>query len=341
MQAFIKVELISPAMIGGADSRSLDNPNVLRPPAVRGHLRFWTRALSGGFETNIKSIKKDEGLLLGRTESGQRLIFSPPQQKCFQKERKNLLPNKNIKQDMLIPNNRQITIRFRMNYSEFIEDISIFDKLRAVFWVWLHLGAIGRRSRRGFGSLQWVPAPGDFLDGFVEFNPDTDLATRDTLKDYLIKGLRKVCEVWKVPSDSESRKTCNFFSLSTIDQVFIGYVFKNRDGKVIQEIDDKPGGVIELLHGLNKNSSGEMMELGHAGWLSYKHRTDGLQNKLASPMMWRIFPCGEGFVPVMTWSPYKHDTINPGTKLYEYIYKELGFRKSLAEKTISKIDSHV
>ncbi|HVA64000.1 MAG TPA: type III-B CRISPR module RAMP protein Cmr1 [Terriglobales bacterium] len=46
------MEVVTPILGGGTRPREIDGVDVIRPAAVRGHLRFWWRALHGhGFET--------------------------------------------------------------------------------------------------------------------------------------------------------------------------------------------------------------------------------------------------------------------------------------------------
>ena len=64
MIGHLVVELVTPAMIGGAEARKLDNPPTLRPPSLRGHLRFWSRALGG------EELARE---LWGSVDTGQRV----------------------------------------------------------------------------------------------------------------------------------------------------------------------------------------------------------------------------------------------------------------------------
>ena len=86
MSEFIKIKLVSPAVIGGANSRSLDQPPTMRPPEIRGQLRFWMRALAGGncnwqdkskHRDCLKKIHEIENNLFGDNTMGQRLILYP------------------------------------------------------------------------------------------------------------------------------------------------------------------------------------------------------------------------------------------------------------------------
>ncbi|RMG21468.1 MAG: hypothetical protein D6732_27175, partial [Methanobacteriota archaeon] len=220
-----------------------------------------------------------------------------------------------------------ITIGFRV--PENILDS--LDKLRAVVWTWLHLGSIGRRSRRGYGSLLWEPQPGDLLDGFVVFNPQSDLATPSALENYLSQGLARVQSIWGAPDNSPRSTFPDQFQLASIDQIFVGQQLIDANGNVLTSIDDSPGGIMEIIHGLNENANGQREELGHAGRAPWRPSTP----RQASPMLWRLFPlAGGGYVPVMTWSPLRTTNIPPGTDVWNYLNGKLGFQNSLAGNSL-------
>ncbi|MCK6683904.1 MAG: hypothetical protein L6R30_16000 [Thermoanaerobaculia bacterium] len=197
-------------------------------------------------------------------------------------------------------------IRFRL------PDPQLLPRLRAVVWTWLHLGSIGRRARRGYGSLQWVPETGDLLSEFIDFKPEKDLASRDTLRTYLAKGLTKTLEIHP-PMIVPDRVTGDWFRLQTPDQVFVGRELP--DG-----YDPAGGSTEQTLHGLAEDSRGHAHgELGSSA-----------KPRHASPMMWRVFRLATGkLVPVMTWSPLRTASVPP-SGLHDYLTSNLGISRSLA-----------
>ena len=361
MSEIIRFQFISPVIIGGSNSRTLDQPPIVRAPQIRGQLRFWMRALAGGtYDWRDKNKRPEyllqihqlESELFGDNETGQKLILYSPDPKTLKTEMKKLLPHRNknyierhinrydIKKqlnsrkynrdieklakdlqsetEMILPDSNEITLRFsiRRIKPEYIE------RLKAVFWTWLHLGAIGRRSRRGFGSLQWLPKSGDFLDGFVDFQPEKDLTSSESLTAYLIRGMEKVKRVWGAPHlRSVPRQTYPFFCLQTIDQIFIGTIFQDDEGNPLETIEDDVGGIIHKMHGISRNGEEDEWELGH-------RRLSG-KKRQASPMMWRIYRVSSEFVPLMVWSPLKKVQIDPNSKVYRYLNGTLGFSSPL------------
>ncbi|RME46712.1 MAG: type III-B CRISPR module RAMP protein Cmr1, partial [Deltaproteobacteria bacterium] len=145
----LQVTLVTPAMIGGVERSSCDDPAIVRPPAIRGMLHFWTRALCD--KDHYREVEVD---LWGSTERGQGISISTRQSPC-QREERPLFPHhqggRRVETTMMLPNPKPIELRFRLLHGQHRE------KLQAVVWTWLHLGSVGRRARRGYGSLLWHP----------------------------------------------------------------------------------------------------------------------------------------------------------------------------------------
>ncbi len=306
----LQVTLVTPAMIGGVERSSCDDPAIVRPPAIRGMLHFWTRALCD--KDHYREVEVD---LWGSTERGQGISISTRQSPC-QREERPLFPHhqggRRVETTMMLPNPKPIELRFRLLHGQHRE------KLQAVVWTWLHLGSVGRRARRGYGSLLWHPREGDLLSDFVDFDHDTDLASKAALEGYLEKGLKQVERVMGRPSSRQARVSKNDrFQLATINQVFVGKVLKAK-------YDKSRTGMEFLIHGMDpikrSRNRHEANQMGKA-----------LGGRLASPMMWRLFPCTQGgYIPVMTWSPREGVTrISRRVGMYDYLHGTLGFSDSL------------
>ena len=321
----LNIRLISPAMIGGAQPRKLDPSHVLRPPSLRGMLRFWTRALAMGAGLNPA---EEESKLWGSIDRGQGISLLPPS-KFVQTASLRVLrkspSHKEFSSDMFLPAASNIRLAFRLRGI----DSANLDKFRAVIWTWLHLGTVGRRSRRGYGSFIWEPTTGDLLDGYDPLNPAVDLTNPVALEDYLRRGLKRVYAAWSAPSATASRTTYPAFTLASIDQIFVGQPF-THNGQVLTHIADPVGEIRHIMHGLYTGASGPREELGHAGrapWLPIPKDPP----RQASPVLWRLFPLTSGgFVPVMTWSPLTVTSIPSSTQVYRYLTGKLGFSNSLA-----------
>lgn len=56
----VRVEVVTPILGGGTQLRELDGVDVIRVPTVRGHLRFWWRALYGQHYRTADELYKAE-----------------------------------------------------------------------------------------------------------------------------------------------------------------------------------------------------------------------------------------------------------------------------------------
>lgn len=318
------VELVSPAMVGGADNQC-DKPPTLRPPSVRGQLRFWARA-TGGPDL--------ERRLWGDVESGQRVRILGAQP-LDEPRRAFLLPHHDGRRRTvsdMVPPGQRVLLRFAIPRQELVEG------LQANLWIWLHLGAIGRRSRRGYGALLWEPHDGHLLDGFLgkSFDRWRDLDEPGTLRSYLERGLDRSFTALRVTPEATrpSRQPGGDFQLRSLDQVFVGSRQRGyrwhveRGGGPGPEHRDLGSSFEALLHGLNprdRGSASNQLQLGRGS------------SKPPSPMIWRLFPSPSGSsIPVMTWSPLGYpQSVEPqldaeeAGKLRRYLTDELGFEQSL------------
>lgn len=327
MISHVVVKLVTPTMVGGARARQCDDPPTLRPPSVRGQLRFWSRAIGD------RALEED---LWGHEQYGQRVrILGALSKDNYWRGGRLSKPRlarllgpsgRHGASDVdMVPPGDEVCLRFGIP-----GDLEL-DRLRAVLWTWLHLGSVGRRSRRGYGSLQWLPSKGDiFADtDWPQLWPIYHLRDPRSLKAYLDEGLRRVCKTLGRP-DEKPRRAADGDQLFTLDQVFVGRVLEgtwqasNSPRRSVGEILE------QILHGLNEagREQGcrhpEPLQLGRAN------------PRLPSPMLWRCFARHDGraFIPVMTWFPHEfsHSSFPQLTEaggVYRYLNEELGFKTSL------------
>ncbi len=334
------VKLVSPLILGGAKGGKCDSPLTLRPPSLRGQLRFWSRALGG------------EGLqdrLWGTTQTGQRvrILGTHPLGRTGEAC---LFPHKPeaLGVTEMVPPGERVHMRFALPSAE------LLPELQAVVWTWLHLGTIGRRSRRGYGAFTWETRPGDLLDGFLDdgFNPKVAFAGPSELASYLERGLRAAFSTLSIVAGDHraSRAIDDDFRLASLDQVFIGrhltefplgpglkrhdhenfhYRWNVRTGGQARSDTDSRTALESLLHGLNwkyRGAAPENLQLGKSS------------SKPASPMMWRLYPCTQGgHLPIMVWSPvsfandrYPQLQLDHAEDLCQYLEDDLGFSESIA-----------
>ncbi len=323
----LHVRLAAPAIVGGAGAR-IDDPALLRPPSIKGMLRFWTRALAAVGGGDFRELEKS---LWGSTE--RQGISVTCSQRLSASTRHELFPAREaVRMGMAHPdeNPDSILVRFRLPNPD------QKPQLRSVVWAWLHLGSIGRRARRGYGALEHVPTPTDLLEGFLE-PPEVLPDDAGSLARALVRGLDQVARNLGLAGGfphAPRTSTMTWFQLQSLDQVFVGKALRN--GATRLRYDGQRGGLEDVLHGFDfaGRPTAASLELGD---ISQKSRPGS--SRLASPMMWRVCSTGAGPVPVMTWAPRSCISLPaPGsspqaTRLHDYLNGRLGFDRSLANAT--------
>lgn len=112
--------------------------------------------------------------------------------------------------------------------------------------------------------------------------------------------------------------------MATTDQMFIG---KPQVGIFDVVAAGSSNGTLEnAIHGCNEKHRGGALERKQLG---------SIEPRVPSPMLWRLFPTKDGYLPVLTWFPtgYPPDgrpRIDPGSPLFRYLNGTLGFDRSLA-----------
>lgn len=139
------LETITPLFMAGADGKTPE----LRPPSFKGMMRFWWRAMRA--EDDIEKLSKDEAAIFGGTKVGEgkskvsiKLIYESMKASDL-----SLLPHKNARFRL-----RAIETKQKFKCILHIQDQ--YQKVAtAALKLSLLLGGMGKRSRRGFGSLSY------------------------------------------------------------------------------------------------------------------------------------------------------------------------------------------
>lgn len=173
----VRLEVVTPILGGSPETRAIDDVDVIRAPSVRGHLRFWWRALYAAQYANSDALYQRESALWGRaaTDDGGRSVV----QIRVGVERAGGTDNSDIdlrrtpgayalwparaeKQHGQVvkppaprrePGTKfQITLKIAGTEKD---EVEVRNALRA----WILFGGYGGRTRRGLGSLKVLPKP--------------------------------------------------------------------------------------------------------------------------------------------------------------------------------------
>ncbi len=173
----VAVEVVTPILGGGSQTRAIDDVDVIRPATVRGHLRFWWRALHGHEFANAKALYTAESVLWGNaaTDEGGRSAVGIriELQRAGEMDTSDIHPVKTQGAYALWPARaermtntpaaprRKPGTRFRLVLTAPMDHE---PDVRNVVRAWLLFGGYGSRTRRGLGSLTatedartWLP----------------------------------------------------------------------------------------------------------------------------------------------------------------------------------------
>jgi hypothetical protein len=155
----LTLELVTPMFLNAARS---SGPPVLRAAPFRGVLRYWLRALAQShFEDpiSIEKLKEIETAVFGSTKIGSFLsldVSALPGNALKNQPSINMLPHRVTLNENPLPTpgfvaGGKILLGIRGRIGLPLPE----DGLKALL-LWLNLGGVGKRARRGFGSLQCI-----------------------------------------------------------------------------------------------------------------------------------------------------------------------------------------
>ncbi|MCC7495836.1 MAG: type III-B CRISPR module RAMP protein Cmr1 [Fimbriimonadaceae bacterium] len=183
----VQLETVTPVLGGGVRTRDIDRTDIIRVPTIRGHLRFWWRALYRSSCVSPDELFRAEKALWGgatdaRNDEGSARsavevraevtqVGEEDPEDVFPYETRDhgatpgayaLWPARKTKSGDPIAPRRLPGTQFKLVLSAPAEQM---PKVRAAVTAWVLFGGYGGRTRRGIGSLtvraepdQWLPA---------------------------------------------------------------------------------------------------------------------------------------------------------------------------------------
>lgn len=169
----VSAEVVTPILGGSSRTREVDAVDVIRPATVRGHLRFWWRALNAHRVKTAEELHEQESSIWGRAMAGEGQGGRSEVEIRVDVGREGKLDESPI--DLKSPDayalwpareplafRRSSGTRFKLTLLAPEEQE---DTLRDVLRAWLLFGGYGSRTRRGLGSFAvlgdprpWLPA---------------------------------------------------------------------------------------------------------------------------------------------------------------------------------------
>jgi len=312
----LTVELDSPLLLSGARSGMVDPARLIRPASVRGLVHTFARALFGPLlASNPENTRHAERKLLG-AQGGVKDSQHHEYGATFRIE---VVPSRlgnpirvlNCPHDQRkgkregFPEDRTAELIVRPRPHAAAADVNFSAMLWTVLWTGFAFGALGNRSRRGYGSLTLTDIRG--IDGGA--TPDLGAllknaggnvqqklpvwqqvpADRAALAKDLCSGLRAAqaaAAAWLGTTGPPTAPTGapSFFQLFGPDWVSIGMAFESSAAAMSTLMSACSGA-------LRSNSSLYRRTMGAGG-----------RDRLASPLWVRLYRTGQGWVPVATFS---------------------------------------
>lgn len=206
----VVLEAITPLFLGGAEQQP-----ELRPAPFKGMLRYWWRAMAGRF-MSIERLRQEEARIFGSTKGASPVILKVEGKPLLDRVKSKdgsgyryllwplILQHKGQDVPALRPGT-EIKLSLSLRPSPKPVDSSVLWDAGIALWLLIHLGGVGTRSRRLFGSLRVKGTPSipplkkplppfDGIPGTLE-----ELATR------LEKGLKIITESFGEASLSSFR----------------------------------------------------------------------------------------------------------------------------------------
>lgn len=138
-----KCEIITPMFLAGADGKTPE----LRPPSIKGMMRFWWRAIEKA-EKDTEKLKMEEGQLFGSSDEkiGKSKFFVRIIANNLTTDDFSPVPHSTKKFNFKGFNIGQM-------YSVVLSGKDDIAKFKTICELSMLLGGLGKRSRRGFGSV--------------------------------------------------------------------------------------------------------------------------------------------------------------------------------------------
>lgn len=216
----VDLKLVSPAFVGGAEPEKAE----LRVASLRGLLRFWWRATQPPMSP--AELRKKENELFGGTDTGQSKFLM----RITEDSAKTLPAGTNVANSIgylgygiaeYKPRQGVRTVRDALDAGSRFTLQLLFkkgaagrkDELLEALWCLTHLGGMGSRSRRGFGSTVVAdvegadfPAlprsPEELRERIEEKFWELEVRERDGLPDYTALSRHTAIVVWPMRTNS-------------------------------------------------------------------------------------------------------------------------------------------
>lgn len=169
----LAIEVVTPMLGGGAAPRTLDDVDVIRAATVRGHLRFWWRALHAHRCASAAELHGSESALWGQAADdgpGRSAVGASVTVECAGPVDEGAMPTGD-RAAYALWTTRQPPAPRRCPGTRFRLALLVprahAEEVQAALRAWILFGGYGSRTRRGLGTLtvrpsaDWLPRRAD------------------------------------------------------------------------------------------------------------------------------------------------------------------------------------
>ena len=157
-----QIKIVTPMFGGGGVAGENDSAMPIRSTSIRGHLRFWWRAIRGSTFGSTEKMLEAENSIWGSTEIPSKVTVRVVEQlqhsgiyrePADETEAHVFFAARTDRNQLLGEGGRfKIEITYPKTWEN--EDSKMYRlNVEAVVWAWVNFGGIGARTRRGGGSL--------------------------------------------------------------------------------------------------------------------------------------------------------------------------------------------
>jgi CRISPR type III-B/RAMP module RAMP protein Cmr1 len=196
--------------LAGADQEKAPE---IRLPSIKGALRFWYRAIDPDFRKREEALFGGTGAGAGQSRFLMRLTGEVPTKHApsveWKRSLRYVLALVKDTRNALLPG-QTFTIRFAMKPAGTDRDVRRdWQCLLAAVWLLGHLGGLGFRNRRGFGSValeKWIFSGDEEAASLMEQLPlGVEAETPEEWMEILRKGLKVLWD--RFPGSFDGRHT--------------------------------------------------------------------------------------------------------------------------------------
>jgi CRISPR-associated protein Cmr1 len=245
-----ELETITPLFLGGAEQTEAE----LRPPAFRGVLRYWFRAMAASL-VSLNKVKEWENKIFGTTDAGGKVIIRVQAEefvstKFMKRDRElnginylffSMYQSGDKEAKGCFPPESKFKLILQTRTSQ-AEDLNCLKLAFGAMWLLINLGGIGARSNRGAGSLSLNKEPKSERINLPSLNFKLLVDEFEDLKNNLTQRIKAIRELYRtiIGQENITLTTTTEFDILHPETCFI-YLWQSENIEYWDDILDDFG----------------------------------------------------------------------------------------------------